>query len=134
MTGYNRLDHVLRIQLGIKSGGAAPETIAFPQVPTNRVWRIDTLAFQDATTGFTDARVYLVGGGEKFYLGQITTLALGQVGSFSGPYYVSEGMSIAIDFTGTVNADQLKAYLNGVELCADGPDEYKQIDAAAPKG
>jgi hypothetical protein len=130
MNDYNKLHHPLVIQLDAKSAGGTPETIEGPHVPTGRVWQVTSVAIQDVTTGFTNVKAYILGGGQKFYLFQLTTPTAGQVYQQTGPFYIPEGHQICFDLTGTTAADQLKVYLNGFELATDWYEADKKTDQA----
>ena len=107
--------HPLQIPNRKSSAGATNEDVEFDVVPTGRQWVVNWLALENETSNFTEARVFIKGGGDEHYLLEEQALLADVLYWTDNPIYINEGRRLVVRFSGTTSGDVLAAYLTGFE-------------------
>ena len=97
-----------------KTGAAATnEDLDIGPVPAGEEWAIEHLSAEDETTAFTTLRVGILRSLSFMPLEEQASPSAATLYWNSRPFYLREHESLRVRFTGTTNADKLRAYYNG---------------------
>jgi len=103
----------LRIRVAKESTGATDEYLQTEKVEPERIWCIQTLAFENETSVTAEVRVYIEGHGYPHYILQQENPPAADLYWFTDDFLLVEGERLVCRFTGTTSGDLLRMYLTG---------------------
>lgn len=95
------------------SAGATNEELEIGPVPQGQIWRVSHVAWEDETSAYTSARLYLREGNQYHWLTEAIDPAAAQLWWDEHGYQLAEGMRLGVRFVGTTSGDALRLYLSG---------------------